>query len=607
MFCVGVMCFGVYAATSVSYTLSGHITYDVNDVFVDIDTTLYASNKDLYTSQSNIAEDMHSISAALESGTSVPTTNLDAFSYVDHQSSLNNVGDGEMSYVAKALDLNYGSYVADTTSYAYYLAITISNYADETISAILDLDSLYDLNANVIITPERTMENIPAGTSESPSKVCLVFGLILDNPANSIDISFDGVNLSVNKGELQETPGLSFTAIDNGEAYSVSSGTANAERLVIPAYHEGKPVTTANVGVGYNGDYRSTKPWKEIYFPNTLTTISNTGITSSPNLRYVYLPQSITNIGSCFLDACESVKTLYIPENVVSYKPTSGVINRPLGEGAGVINYLLTSHLYSLYVNENNTAFLSQDSIMYNKDKTEIYACVGKKVGTLELTDSVTSIGEKAFNGCSSLTSITILNNDISIGTSAFLGCQFTAVTYSTSGEGYTFENGTLTITGDISDSPAWYSANISGLVTSVVFKENIAITNIGENAFRECSSLKTISIPESVKNIGEYAFSYCENLGTVTFEGKSKLESIVSSAFTDCSSLTTITIPKSVISIGPLAFSSCSSLTSAYFEDTQNTWTVSGKTISTELQNPNTMATYLTSTYLYFSWTKNV
>ena len=610
MFCLGIMCFGVYAATSVSYTLSGHITYDVNDVFVDIDTTLYASKKDLYTSQSNIAEDMHSISSALESGASVPTTNLVAFPYSDHQSSLNNVGEGETSYVAKALDLNYGSYVADTASYAYYVAITISNYAEETISSTLYLDSLYDLNTNVIISPERTMENIPAGTSDSPSKVCLVFGLTLDNPAQSIDVSFEGVKLSVNKGELQETPGLSFTAIDNGEAYSVSSGTADAERLVIPAYHDGKPVTTANIGVSYTGAYRQTKPWKEIYFPNTLTTISGSGITSSPNLRCVQLPQSLESIGDYFLDACGNIKTLYIPENVISYNPTSSAA------------LSLSSHLYSLYVNENNTAFSSQDSIIYNEDKTELYLCVGKKVGAVELPSICQSIGTEAFLDCSELTAVAFGDNS-----------QLENI------KGYAFYNCTK--------------------LGSIILPDSV--TSIGSYAFQGCAGLSEIIIPNSVTSIGVYAFSGCTNLsevelgngiteigsgifvgtdwltqlptkhpdgivastdGTVKYAIKastdiasvdlSGVKLIFNSAYENCTNLTAITIPESVIYIGMGGFVGCTNAV-VTFEDTVNAiWHVvpTYGSIDREIdvtQPFETWKNYLFDKTALYSWEKKI
>ena len=88
-------------------------------------------------------------------------------------------------------------------------------------------------------------------------------------------------------------------------------------------------------------------------------------------------------------------------------------------------------------------------------------------------------------------------------------------------------------------------------------------MTDIGEGAFRDCSSLKSIEIPAGVTSIGDQAFLECRNLESVTFAEGSQLTSIGSDAFKYCSSLTSISIPAGVTSIGEYAFYYCSSLTS--------------------------------------------
>ena len=94
--------------------------------------------------------------------------------------------------------------------------------------------------------------------------------------------------------------------------------------------------------------------------------------------------------------------------------------------------------------------------------------------------------------------------------------------------------------------------------LTSVVIPDGV--TSIGKNAFFACEALKDINIPSSVTSIGYMAFCYCLKMESVTLSDG--LASIGGNAFTGCESLTEIDIPASVTSIGASAFESCSALT---------------------------------------------
>ncbi len=108
----------------------------------------------------------------------------------------------------------------------------------------------------------------------------------------------------------------------------------------------------------------------------------------------------------------------------------------------------------------------------------------------------------------------------------------------------------------------------LNGYAGNVVIPESVTyngttypVTNINWSAFRDCSGLTSIAIPNSVISIGEYAFSGCSGLTSITIPNS--VTSIGSYAFRGCSGLTSIAIPNSVISIGEYAFSGCSGLTS--------------------------------------------
>ena len=155
----------------------------------------------------------------------------------------------------------------------------------------------------------------------------------------------------------------------------------------------------------------------------------------------------------------------------------------------------------------------------------------------------VTSIGERAFDGCISLKSVIIPNSVTSIGEYAFEDCKsLTSITIPdsvTSIEYGAFESCTS--------------------LTSVTIGNSV--TRIGERAFRECSRLTSVTIPDSVTSIGNEAFKFCYSLTSVIIPNS--VTSIGDDAFYHCTSLTSITIGNSVTSIGSLAFGNCTSLTS--------------------------------------------
>ena len=216
-------------------------------------------------------------------------------------------------------------------------------------------------------------------------------------------------------------------------------------------------------------------------------------------------------------------------------------------------------------------------------------------VGVIMFDSAVTSIGESAFAGINNLTSITIPGSVTEIGMNAFIACSSLTSFYGkyASKDGRCLVvDGVLnsfapaglteyTIPNSVTEIGDYAFYNCTSL-TSVTIPNSV--TEIGWGAFYDCTSLTSITIPDSVTEIGDYAFYNCTSLTSVTipnsvttigfsaFQSCTALTSVTiperiteikSHTFAECSSLTNITIPDSVTEIGIEAFADCTSLTS--------------------------------------------
>ena len=191
-----------------------------------------------------------------------------------------------------------------------------------------------------------------------------------------------------------------------------------------------------------------------------LTSIGSEAFSNCSSLESITIPDSVTWIGESAFYGCNSLTSIKIPASVT-------LIGDYAFEGC--------DSLENVTVDESNPNYSSQDGILYNKAKTEFIFIPKAIKGAVTIPDSVTSIGNNAFSGCSGLTSVRFGNSVTSIGYMTFSGCS------------------SLTI---------------------IVIPDSV--TSIGNNAFSGCSSLTSVTIGRGVTEIGDRAFRGCLRLTEV-------------------------------------------------------------------------------------------
>ena len=288
--------------------------------------------------------------------------------------------------------------------------------------------------------------------------------------------------------------------------------------------------------------------------PKGVTSIGS-GAFSGCSQTSVNIPSSVTSIGNGAFSGC-SLTSVTIPSSVTS-------IGNGAFSGCGGLTSIKVESGNQTYDSRNNC-----NAIIKKSSNTLIAGCKNTII-----PNSVTSIGELAFRGCS-LTSVTIPSSVTFIGDWAFAFCRGL--------NSITIPNSVKSI-----GQEAFYGC--SGL-TSVTIPSSV--TSIGSSVFSGCSGLTSVNIPQNVTSIGYNAFYGCSGLIYITLP--SKLISIGEGAFQGCSGLTSITIPQNITSIGYKAFYGCSGLTSINIPNSVTSigygafWDCSSlKTVISEIEDP--------------------
>ena len=220
-----------------------------------------------------------------------------------------------------------------------------------------------------------------------------------------------------------------------------------------------------------------------LIIPSSVISIGDYAFHYCTNLTNITIPNSVTSIGDNAFYGCENLINITIPNSVTSI-------------GNDVFNGCIS--LTSINVDSNNEKYMSDNGVLYTKDKKILIQYPGKKEGTEYLIlQGVESIEDYAFWGCGNLTNIIIPNGVTSIGYSAFYRC--------TSLTNITIPNSVTSI----GDYAFWY-CNLKNITIPN------GVTSIGYSAFYRCTSLTNITIPNSVTSIGDDAFYKCDSLSVL-------------------------------------------------------------------------------------------
>ena len=459
-------------------------------------------------------------------------------------------------------------------------------------------------------------------------------------------------------GIHRTSEGLEYSLNSDGNGYTVKGiGTCTDKELIIPSEYNSKPVTC----IASNAFYHCTR-LTSIIIPNSVTSIDRSAFDGCTNLTSVSIGNSVTSIDDYAFYDCSKLTSITIPDCVtsigrgafrgcaglttlnwnaiackttVSYDPEifkgcSSLTTLNIGNNVKIIpssvfrcDRLTSVTIGNSVTNIGDGAFYgcsNLSNIYYVGDvagwcgisgldslmssSRTLYISDKKVEGDLIIPDSVTSIGNSAFEGCSGLTSVTIPDSVTSIGGSAFYDCTgLTSVTIGNSvtnignlafyncskltsitipdsvtsigSSAFSGCSGITSITVAKGNTKYHSSGNclietasktlISGCNTSVIPSDG-SVTSIGGSAFAGCSGLTSVTIPDSVTSIGGFAFYSCSSLTSITIPDS--VTSIGMRAFYGCTGLTSVTIGNGVTSIGGFAFYSCSGLTSITIPD---------------------------------------
>ena len=273
--------------------------------------------------------------------------------------------------------------------------------------------------------------------------------------------------------------------VGGGSSSSPAIATSTSGAISVPSTLGGVPVT----GIAKYAFYNCANITSAV-IQSGVTSIGERAFMGCSRLARVNVPSTVKTMGTKAFRDCVNLQGVYID----SLKDWCEIVC-----DSPAANPLCYAH--SLYINDVLATHLAiPDGV------TSINAWAfrndngGSVFETIDIPDSVTTVGEAAFGGCSSLKSVSVPQVICSSGFSASFPNSAASVT-------------NIVISACVTNICDSAFAGCSGL-TSIVIPEGV--TNIGNSAFRDCVGLVSLVVPDSVVNIEQYAFQGCSSLSKV-------------------------------------------------------------------------------------------
>ena len=309
----------------------------------------------------------------------------------------------------------------------------------------------------------------------------------------------------------------------NNSAVTINAYSGVGGSVEIPASLDGLPVTALSAG----GPKRSifglaNDSVTDVAIPITVTNIGQFAFQSCSGLTSIAIPSSVTSVGDWAFARCSNLTSITVDAANAYYSSLDGVLASKLGStliqfpgglsgaysipssvktisrsafyySTKLIGLTIPSSVTSIstdafdyctalvvfVVDSGNPAYASTDGVLFNKAYSRLVRYPAGRQGLYVVPSSVTSIGERVFQSCGGLDSVTIPNSVTTIGTSAFSFC--------------------------------------TNLVSLTIGN---AVNTIGLTAFYGCAKLSSMTIPATVTDIGYNTFYDCESLASMLFKG---------------------------------------------------------------------------------------